>query len=242
MEYRVNFLVQVFGMILNNTVFIVFWRVLIDRAGNISGYAFEDIMFLWALGSSAFGLGHILFGNARNLGRLILDGQLDVYLLQPKDALFSVLASRTAVSAFGDFIYGIAVIAIISGFDPARWAMFLLFTVSGSLLFVSSFVIMESLTFFAGNVQGLANAFLNLILSSTLYPDKIFAPGIRWIFYSLLPAAYIVFIPLKAFRELNPGAALISSGAAAAYCLAAYAFFRLGLKRYESGNLIGTRT
>ncbi len=241
MEYRANFLLQVFGMMLNNASFIVFWRVLIDRAGNVSGYSFSDIMFIWALASSSFGLGAILFGNARQLGRLILNGDLDVYLLQPKDVLLNAIASRTDVAAWGDLAYGIVLLAVTQGFHPLRWAMFILFIASGSVIYVASFVIVECLTFFLGNTQSLARAFLELMLSSTLYPDKIYSPGMRWIFYSILPAAYIVFIPLRAFRGLNAPTALLALGASAAYAALAYLFFRIGLKRYESGNLIGTR-
>jgi ABC-2 type transport system permease protein len=242
MEYRANFLVQVLGMMLNNAAFIFFWRVLLDRAGGVSGYGFKDVMFLWALASSAFGLGHILFGNVRGISALVVKGELDVYLLQPKNVLFHCAVSRSVVPAWGDLAYGFILLVAVNGFDPARLALFALFVVSGAVLYMSSFAIVESLSFFAGSVQGLSRAFLELILSSTLYPDRIYGPGVRWIFYSLLPAAYIVFIPLKAFRGLDLAAAALSLGASVLYCLAAYAIFSLGLRRYESGNLIGTRT
>ena len=45
MEYRTRFLVQVFGMVLNNASFIFFWKVVYARIPLIAGYSFEDVMF-----------------------------------------------------------------------------------------------------------------------------------------------------------------------------------------------------
>ena len=104
MEYRINFILQFFGMMLNNAAFALFWAVLIGRAGMVGGYGFTDVMFIWALVSTSFGLAHILAGNVRMLGRIVMEGGLDVYLLQPKDVMLNLLVSRTIVSAWGDFV------------------------------------------------------------------------------------------------------------------------------------------
>lgn len=63
MEYRGRFLLQVTGMVLNNAAFAFFWWVVFHRIRVLEGYSFKDVMFIWALASSAYGFGHILFGN-----------------------------------------------------------------------------------------------------------------------------------------------------------------------------------
>ena len=240
-EYRANFLIQVFGMILNNAAFAFFWAVLIARTGGIGGYDFSDIMFIWALVSSAFGLAHVLFGNIRSLGRIVQRGELDLYLLQPKDVFLNVLASKTIVSAWGDLLYGYLVIALLPGLSLERFALFSSFVVSGGLIFAATFAAAESLSFFIGNSQAISSALTEFMLSFSLYPETIFDQGMRWLFYSLLPSGFIAFVPLAVYKSLNWPILPLLFLVALAYSAGSYFLFKAGLKRYESGNQIGTR-
>ncbi len=240
-EYRANFLIQFFGMMLNNAAFALFWKVLIDRTGGIGGYTFADVMFVWAVVSSAFGLAHVLFGNVRNLGNIIVNGELDIYLLQPKDAFLNILVSKSVISAWGDLAYGFIVLALLPGMNLERFALFALFTLSGGILFAATFAAAECLAFFLGNADAISSAVMEFILSFSLYPETIFGPGMRWVFYTLVPSGFIAFLPLAAFRSLDLRLVPLIVFAAAAYAGASYALFRAGLRRYESGNRIGAR-
>jgi ABC-2 type transport system permease protein len=240
-EYRANFLVQVFGMMLNNAAFAFFWAILIDKVGNVGGYGFEDVMLIWALVSTSFGLAHVVFGNVRSLGQIVQKGELDLYLLQPKDVLLNVLCSRTLVSAWGDFLYGYLVLALIPGVSFGSFLLFSLFALSGAIIFAAPFAAAESLCFFLGDASGLSNAVTEFMLSFSLYPESIYGKGMRWIFYTILPSGFIAFVPLSALKSLSWPLAPALLGVAALYAAASYGFFRLGLRRYESGNQMGAR-
>ena len=240
LEYRGPFLLQVFGMMLNNASFLVFWGVLLNQTGTIGGWGFSDVLFLWALGPAAFGLAHGIFGNVRQLGSLIVQGDLDVYLLQPKDALFHALISRTMPAAWGDFAYGFVLLPFLTQ-DPVRWALFMVFVVTGALIFVGFFALIQSLTFWLGNISGLAGAVTEVLLNFTLYPDTVFPPEMRWALYTLVPAGFLVFLPIQVLRNLDWIWLPVIVAAAIGLCLAAWLVFRAGLKRYESGNAIGSR-
>jgi len=241
LEYRVNFVVQVFGMILNNAAFAFFWAILIDRTGGIGGYGFSDVMFLWALVSSAFGLAHVLLGNIRRLGLIIQKGELDLYLLQPKDVFLNVLASKTIVSAWGDLAYGFVVAALLPGFGPGRLLLFCLLTATGAAIFAATFAAAESLAFFMGNSQAISGAVTEFLLSFSLYPETIFDQGMRWLFYTILPSGFIAFVPLAVYKSLDWRPAPLLVLVAALYAGLSYALFRAGLRRYESGNQMGSR-
>ncbi len=240
-EYRSAFLLQVFGMMLNNGAFALFWAALIARTGDIGGYLFPDIMFVWALVSSAFGLAHVLLGNVRKLGQIIIDGELDVYLLQPKDPFLNVLASRTVVSAWGDLLYGYIVLFFLPDCCVSRFFLFTLCTLSGALIFAAVFAAGQSLSFFLGNAQALSSALSEFMLSFSLYPEAVFSPGMRWLFYSVLPTGFIAFVPLSIFKRLDWALLPALFAIAILYAAASYGLFRAGLKRYESGNRMGTR-
>lgn len=241
MEYRINFLIQVFGMMLNNAAFAFFWGVLIDRTGGVGGYGFEDVMFIWAVVSASFGLAHVLFGNIRSLGRIVMQGELDLYLLQPKDPFLNILVSKTVVSAWGDLIYGYIVLCLLPGFGLERLLLFSLLTVSGGLVFAATFAAAECLTFFLGNSQAISGALTEFLLSFSLYPETIFDKGMRWVFYSILPSGFIAFLPLAVFKNLDWRLAPLLLLVAFCYAAGAYALFRAGLRRYESGNQMGSR-
>lgn len=240
-EYRTSFLLQVFGMMLNNGAFALFWAVLVGRTGGVGGYGFSDIMFVWALVSTAFGIAHVVFGNVRSIGRIVMEGELDLYLLQPKNVMLNVLASRTVVSAWGDLIYGFIVLAWLPGFTLEKLALFSALSLSGAVILTAVFAAAESLTFFMGNSSALSQAATEFMLSFSLYPESIHGAGTRWLLYSLLPSAFVAFVPLRVFTGLDWASVPLLFVVAALYMAASYGLFMRGLRRYESGNQIGMR-
>lgn len=241
MEYRLNFFLQFFGMMLNNAAFAAFWALLIGKTGSVGGYGFSDVMFVWALVSSSFGLAHIVAGNVRMLGRIVMEGGLDVYLLQPKDVWLNLLASRTVVSAWGDFAYGFIVLALLPGADPEGFLLFAALVVPGALIFAASFSAAESLVFYMGNSSAVASALSEFLLSFSLYPEGVFGKGWRWALYSVVPSGFVAFLPLRIFRALDWPLVPVLWIIAALYVALSYWAFSRGLKRYESGNRMDAR-
>jgi len=241
LEYRANFLLQVFGMMLNNAAFALFWGVLIARTGGVGGYGFSDIMLVWALVSTSFGVAHVLFGNMRSLSSMIQKGELDVYLLQPKNVFVNVLVSRTIVSAWGDLAYGYIVLALLPGLGLGHLLLFTGLALTGAVIIASAFSMSESLAFFLGDSSSVSGSMAEFLLSFSLYPEKIYGPELRWLFYSLFPSGFIAFVPLAALKALSWVHLPLLAGVALLYALAAFALFKRGLRRYESGNQMGTR-
>lgn len=104
----------------------------------------------------------------------------------------------------GDLAYGLVLVPFLT-LDPLTWALFLVFTVTGGLLFVGFLALVQSLAFWLGSVEGLAGAATEFLLSFTLYPEPVFPPPMRWVFYSILPAGFLAFLPLKVLRDLDWG-------------------------------------
>lgn len=242
MAYTASFLIQVFGMALNNSAFVIFWIVLFDRiGGDIAGYGFRDVMFLWSVAASGVGLGVVFFGNAHMLSRVIYAGELDVYLLQPKPVLPNVVMSRMIVSGWGDFAYGLILFLVT---QPVTWmgaALYLLFSVLLSVVYSAIRVIYHCISFYLGNAEGFANLAGELIVTFMIYPGSVFRGAAAWILHTIIPAAIVAYIPARIFAEFNPWLLLLVIAADALIVLIAFVVFRRGLRHYESGNLIGAR-
>lgn len=241
LEYRVNFILQFFGMMLNNAAFAAFWKVLLNRVGTVGGFGFSDVMLVWALVSSSFGLAHIVFGNVRQLGRIIMEGGLDVYLLQPKDVWLNVMSSRTIVSAWGDFAYGYIVLAMLTGTELEQLVLFTALIIPSALIFAATFAAADSLAFFIGNSSSVSSALTELMLSFSLYPEGVYGSGLRWMLYTVVPSGFVAFMPLRIFKALDWWLVPVLYLVAGIYVLLSYRLFNFGLKRYESGNRMDAR-
>jgi ABC-2 type transport system permease protein len=242
MEYRASFVSQAFGMLLSNATFVLFWWVLFQQVhGSIGGYGFRDVMFIWALASSAFGLGDVLFGNTRQLTRLIITGELDTFLLQPCNLLVNVCCARTSLSAYGDLAYGFLLLALTQGGDGQAWLFFLLGVPIGALLMTGLAIGTHSLTFYLGDASLIGGLSTEFVLNFSLYPEGIYPSVIRAVMYSLIPAAFVVHVPLRLARNFDPLWLAVWLAAAAIYCALSAWFFHRSLRRYESGNVIVNR-
>ena len=241
MEYKVSFLTQCLGMMLNNTAFIFFWWILFDKVESIGGYGFLDVMTIWALSSSSFGLCYVVFGNINNLTRMILNGELDSYLLQPKDPLINILCSRTVLSAWGDLFYGIILFAFIKGFSLGSLLLFMQLCITGALLLVSVLITLHTISFYTGNAEGIAQLAVEFMISFSIYPEGVYGRGLRYLFYSLLPVGFISYMPRQLLNDFSAALLFKIFGAALIWVIIAYIAFYRGLRKYESGNLITTK-
>jgi ABC-2 type transport system permease protein len=241
MEYRASFVTQVLGMVLNNASFIIFWLILYSHLGNIRGYGFNDVMFLWALSAVGFGFAGVFLGNAGSLSRSIYTADLDVYLLQPKGVLSNFLFSRMSVSAWGDILYGLVLFAVTQPVAPDRVALFLLFSVLLTAVLTALRVLYHSLTFFLGNAEEFATMASDLVLNFALYPGSVFQGPVSLILHSLIPAALVAYIPVELFKLFDLQRLLLLIAADAIVVAAAWGVFRLGLRVYESGSRMGAR-
>lgn len=238
MEYRVSFLMQTFGMALNNSAFIFFWWILFNNIPSIGGYGFNEEMMLWAISSTSYGLSFVFFGNVNQITRMILNGELDTYLLQPKDPLTNILCSKTILSAWGDTLYGIVLFFVLKGLDIKAFFLFLLFCITGALMFSAVLVTLHSLSFYSGNTESLAQLATEFMISFSIYPEGIFSGGLKYVLYTVIPVGFMVYIPSRVITSPNIVLLLEVFAVAFLWVVIAYLAFYRGLKKYESGNLI----
>ena len=241
MEYRASFISQIFGMFLNDAIWLAFWWLYFTEFPVLGSWQREDVVVLWAVLATSFGVATGLFGNALSLSGVILRGDLDYYLVLPRDVLLHILVSRMSTSAWGDVAFGILVFIAFGGATPGRLALYMLSVLIVAVFFVSFFVIVNSLAFFIGSPQGLSEQLQMTLVHFASYPTTIFQGAARVVLFTLIPAGFISSVPVHVLRRFHPGffAALVV--ATLVLTVAARAVFNWGLRRYESGNLVTGR-
>ena len=241
MAYRGAFLMQVAGMILNNSMLLFFWWVLFTRLPTLQGWTMSQVMILYALVAFGFGGANIVCGNALLVARTIVRGELDYYLALPADPLVHLLVSRMSLSAWGDLLFGLGVFLIA---DPAwlrHLPLFLLLGLLAGLVFVAFSVLVGSLAFWVGNADNLAAQAINALITFGIYPIEIFPGTVQWLLYTLIPAAFIGSMPAALLTEFDAGRLALLVAVTAGLVLLARTVFQWGLRRYESGNLVVVR-
>jgi ABC-2 type transport system permease protein len=241
MEYRASFAGRVFGMILNDAMWMAFWILYFDRFPVVQGWQKADVLTLWCVCELGYGAAHSIFGNALNLAGIIVRGDLDFYLVYPKDVLLHVLVSRMNSTALGDMFFGPLVFLALVRPSPVQ---VLLFVVSGFLvagLFLGFTVLAQSLAFFIGNSENLSDQVTQSLIHFSTYPSGIFEGGVKAILFTLIPAGFINTLPVRVVRQFDPGFFLAVVAVSAVFVVAAGLVFRAGLRRYESGNLMQVR-
>jgi ABC-2 type transport system permease protein len=107
------------------------------------------------------------------------------------------------------------------------------------LIFTSFVVIFCSLAFFLGNTEGLAQQLLGILVTFSTYPLNIFNGVARLLLFTVIPAGFISFVPLQLIHQFTWPLLGGMVGFTVLIISAAVGLFELGLRRYESGNLLG---
>ena len=240
-KYKTSFFMQIIMMILNDLFFIIQWLIIFQLIDNIGGYGFRETMLLWAVAAGGYGVSHVFFGGAWNIKEIIYEGKLDVFLTQPKNILINVCCSSTSIAAVGDLVYAFVVLAIIG----APWHYYLLIIpamIFAGLIYVSVYVVFVSLCFYVKGGDAAAKAVEGTVNKVGNYPPAIFNGIIKGLFFTLIPSFFFTFIPVQ-YLLLTPNIwwILIMFAVTTFWICLAFISFNRGLKKYNSGNLMGGR-
>ncbi|MEK6221511.1 MAG: ABC-2 family transporter protein [Chloroflexota bacterium] len=241
MEYRVAFISQMLGMMLNNVVYFMYWVVFFDRFNTVNGWVLSDMLLLFGIVASGVGLGVVLFGNVTMLSEVISGGRLDYYLSLPRPVLIHVLASRSSGSGYGDFLYGLISFFFAGQLDPGSFVRFIFGVIISMTIFVSFLVIAHSLAFWVGNASMIGQQAMNAIITFSIYPITLFDGTAKLILLTIIPAAFVGAIPAEFVRAFSWGNLFQLLFAAAGLLGLSILIFSSGLKRYESGSAIQVR-
>jgi ABC-2 type transport system permease protein len=237
MAYKVSFAIQTIFMFINNAFFLVFWAVVFNNIGDNTGITFNNVLYIWSFSTISYGVAYFFFAGIQKINDYIITGGMDSFLLQPKNILLNVATSKCSFSACGDFIYGLVIAFFATSGDIRKIMIILVLGILGSLFFVSTEVIARSIAVWIGDTHTIANRYVEMLLITfSTYPENIFKVGIKVILYTIVPVAYLAYIPAELVEDFNILKFLLVLAVEALYTFVAIKVFYKAIKCYESGN------
>lgn len=242
MEYRISFLSQVLGIILNDISHLLIWAIFFGRFQTINGWQIHDMMLMLSVFFTVFGVHGIFGGGLLELAKYIARGELDYFLTFPKNVLWHSVVNRTEIPSIGDFILGIIIFLFLTGpLTFEKILVFILVSLISTAILFNFTITTQSLPFYLGNFEESADRWLWTLFGMALYPQTIFTGWLKVFTLTILPTFFLVYLPvgmLKNFSWADLG--IMLAFAVGTFFLAIFVFYR-GLRRYESGNLINIR-
>lgn len=242
MAYRVGFLTSAGFMVINDAMWIIFWSLFFSRFPVVRGWTLDDVITLWAVAATGYGIAWGFFGNVRPEGaRVIVSGRMDYYLSLPRNVLLHFIGGTVSVASFGDIIFGLGVFAVVVRPDAIQFVLFIMLSLCAAVILISFGLMVVSLAFWAGNTEGLGLQISNALITFSTYPLDLFSTTVKVMLFTIIPAGFATYVPVTIIREFDPLRFAIVIAFTAAMAGLAAAVFYAGLRRYESGSLVATQ-
>jgi ABC-2 type transport system permease protein len=224
---------QAAAMIVNDLAWVGFWLLFFERVGDIRGWDASRVLLLFAILTSAAGLVLGFLSNARRVGQMATDGELDSVLALPVPPLAYLLVRRIDPTNLGDLGFG--VVLFLAAGEPTLDRAAVVGVLAGGLVLAGFLVATQSLAFFLGRGEA-GDIGLHAILLLAGYPADVFAGAPKVLLYTAVPAAFVAGVPATLVDDFDPATAAVLAAVAAGFAVAGWATFTLGLRRYTSGS------
>lgn len=223
-------------MFLQNLIMFMIWVIYFANFSSLKGWHLEDLATLYGLAAFAFGSAFLFCGGTLDMGRAIVDGDLDIYLGRPRHPLPGLMFRESRAAGLGDILTAPVIWIAFGHQDAGGLAVLFMLGLFSSLIILATAMVINSLPFFNDQGSRLTDQLLESFIIISTYPHNGFPLAVKIVLMTLVPAGFVAFLPVEAFRTANMSEMALLAVAALAYMTFAVAFFNRGLRRYTSGN------
>lgn len=238
---RGAFWLQASMMLVNNLLFFVFWWVLFERFEELRGWRLGDVAVLFGVSAAGYGLAAIVAGGVHDLARRIEGGELDPMLTLPRSVLVQAAAARTRPDGWGDVATGVVLVAMSGHLHGLAWITAPLAAICSAITFAAAGIVAHSAAFWLGRVEDLARQATELLITFGIYPPPLFGWTLKLVLFTVLPAAFVSYLPAELVRSFELGTLAGMVAGTAAWAVLAWWVFERGLRSYASGSRFGVR-
>jgi ABC-2 type transport system permease protein len=242
LQYRVNFVVQLFQSLIALVVGLVVLALVYSHTDELNGWSKSELLCVLGI--------QILMGGAiktyiqPNMTRLIDDvreGKLDYALTKPEDSQLLVSVREVRIWQVVDLFSGGAVLAVglselttsVSPLDALAFAVALVF---GAVMIYCFWLAITTGAFWVVRMEMVTDLFDGVFMTGR-FPVGIYPGWLRYSVTFLVPVAFAVTVPAEAVTARLGWETLAFAGIFAGVLLAVTRWFwRFGLRRYTGAS------
>lgn len=221
------------------TLFLV--SIFFEHIDTIAGWKKEELYLMAILWSLADQIAIIFFNNIIDLPDLVTDGNIDGHLTKPVSSLFALTLSKINIIAL--YRAGGECILLVWLFFHYDFHINFIHTCLGALLFLSAIVInysfiliLNTLSFWFYRINNINEAWFT-VFEIGKYPLSVLPKTGRIIFLTLLPVAFIAYIPVATITGKWPWYGILYATIFTILIfIVAITFWNFALKKYSSAS------
>jgi ABC-2 type transport system permease protein len=244
LEYRANFLVWFgFTFIYHATALIALW-IILQEFPSMNGWSFPEMAFLYALWMLGHAVNNTFFLTIGDVPEHVREGEFDRVFVRPLNALYQIITTPQQIFP-DELVLAVTLFALATSWSHAivdPWFVFFvpLVVLGSALIDCSVNLLIATCSFWFVRVDALRWIAFQLEQEFTRYPISIYTKGVRLVLTFLLPYAFMNYFPATFFLDktedalhLSPGVGLLTPAVGLGCFIIAYAFWRVGLNRYQ---------
>jgi ABC-2 type transport system permease protein len=240
-SYRGDFFVSLATSFAATIFALGFVVVLFKKVPQIGGWRFEEVLFLYGFSLIPYGFFNIISLNLYEFGNnYIIEGKFDRVLLRPVSSLFQVLFETFRIESVQEIATGTFCMVYASyhlgiPWTPLRFLLLLFFGVCASVIYVSVFLMLTTVSFWFEDRIGVHPPVWNMMAFGR-YPLTIYSPVVQFFLCWIVPFGLASFYPSVRMlgRTVSPAYAPLVPVVAAVFLTVAISLWNLGTRHYSS--------
>ena len=239
--YRGDFIVSLITAFAATIFGLAFVLILFRKAPQLAGWTLPEELFLYGFSLIPYGVFNILAGNLYNFGNdYIIEGKFDRILLRPISSLFQILFETFRIEAVQGIATGLFCmwwgarhLHVVWTFE--KLALLLFFGICASVIYLSIFLILTTVSFWFEDRVGIHPPVWNVIAFGR-YPLSIYSGAVQFVLCWIIPFGLASFYPSVRLlgRAVVPEYAAFVPVVAAVFLAIAISLWNFGTRHYSS--------
>ncbi len=244
LAYRGSFALDVVAQLVGQAIELLAILVLFTQVGSLGGFDRSEVVLMYGLAATAFGLADLTVGQVEQLPEYIRTGEFDVMLLRPLGTLPQLLSADVALKRIGRVLVGAGVLVwslatLDINWTPLRVLVAGLAPVTGAVILAAMWVAANCVSFWLVDGREVASSVTYGSNFATSYPITIYGPWLRRLMCFAVPGAFVAYFPALALLGrpdplgLPDALRYASPVVAAVAAIAAGLIWRSGIRHYQ---------